>query len=127
MITSGTLVADHLTFRLMRKEKKSDEGRVKVYEGQIKELRRFKDLVPSVELGMECGIILHDEFPFRTGDILEQVEEYEEPRNVEEEFEKATQRELAQRQQAQDDADAASAESGGMPVAEATVGIAVPS
>ncbi|KAH9600579.1 Translation initiation factor IF- 2 [Trypanosoma melophagium] len=68
-----------------------------VYEGQIKELRRFKDLVPTVEMGLECGVILYDEFQFRTGDILQQYETYEEPRDVSEEYEKAEQREKIMR------------------------------
>jgi translation initiation factor IF-2 len=100
-VSNGTLLADHLTFRVTRRSNhkaKLDEERKVVYEGQLKELRRFKELVPSVEAGMECGCILFDEFAFRTGDILEQVEEYEEERDVEEEFSLATQRESAMRQ-----------------------------
>lgn len=64
-----------------------------VYEGQIKELRRFKELAPSVEEGLECGVILYDEFSFRKGDILEQTEVYEVERDVTEEYDAATKRE----------------------------------
>jgi translation initiation factor IF-2 len=101
MVVRGTLVADHLRVRVMRKDKKKDDERVQVYEGQIKELRRFKGLVPSVEEGMECGVILNDEFFFRVGDVLEAVEEYEEERNVEEVFEAAAAREATMRQEAE--------------------------
>lgn len=76
-----------------------------VYEGQIKELRRFKELVPSVETGLECGVILHDGFSFKKGDVLEQTEVYEVERDVTEEYEAAAQREkilrdVAERQSA---------------------------
>ncbi|CBH12421.1 translation initiation factor IF-2, putative [Trypanosoma brucei gambiense DAL972] len=116
-VTKGTIIAAHLTFRVCRKaplvkgtaetdgvsdnEGDGDEDmlghRVVVYEGQIKELRRFKELVPSVELGLECGVIMQDEFQFRTGDILQQYETYEEPRDVAEEYQKAELREKIMR------------------------------
>ncbi|ESL08202.1 translation initiation factor IF-2 [Trypanosoma rangeli SC58] len=111
-VTKGTIIGSHLLFRVMRKSsrgkltgggngsKRNDgddettEGsHTAVYEGQIKELRRFKEIVPSVEMGLECGVILHDEFQFRLGDILQQCEEYEEPRDVAEEYAAAELRE----------------------------------
>lgn len=85
-----------------------------VYDGQIKELRRFKDLVPVVETGLECGVVLHDDFIFQKGDILELVEPYEEERDVAEEYEAAEKREqllrdVAQRQgEAEDFAESSS-------------------
>lgn len=110
-VTKGTLEAAHLSFRVLRKKRtltrsrKSDqtaeEEREVVYEGQIKELRRFKDLVPSVESGLECGAILYDDFSFKVGDILEQYELYEESRNVVEEFEAAAKREQIMRESAE--------------------------
>ncbi|EPY34443.1 translation initiation factor IF-2 [Angomonas deanei] len=117
-VIKGTLVASHLTFRVYRKKtsflKKmtndttAEEERELVYDGQMKELRRFKDLVPSVEEGLECGVILFDEFSFRVGDILEQYEVYEEERDVAEEYEAAEKREKAIREQAErEDAEAA--------------------
>ncbi|SYZ65933.1 translation_initiation_factor_IF-2 (plasmid) [Leishmania braziliensis MHOM/BR/75/M2904] len=78
-----------------------DETREVVYEGQLKELRRFKDLVPTVETGLECGVVLHDDFSFRVGDVLEQVEEYEESRDVTEEYEAAEKREKILRETAE--------------------------
>ncbi|EPY22097.1 translation initiation factor IF-2 [Strigomonas culicis] len=110
-VTRGTLVASHLTCRVQRKKRSSTisilqkrdlardaaEERELVYSGQIKELRRFKELVPSVEEGLECGVILHDTFSFKTGDILELYEVYEEERDVTAEYEAAEQRERALR------------------------------
>nr|CCC91433.1 putative translation initiation factor IF-2 [Trypanosoma congolense IL3000] len=107
-VIKGTIIASHLTFRVLRKRPKVKddhdggeegndatikEGFAVAYEGQVKELRRFKDLVPSVEPGLECGVIMQDEFQFRTGDILQQYEVYDEPRDVAEEYEKAELRE----------------------------------
>lgn len=99
MVMRGTLIADHVKLRVMRREKKSDEQRKLVHEGQIKELRRFKDLVPSVEEGMECGVIMRDAFIFRVGDVLEAIEEYEQERSVDEVFEAAAAHEATLRQQ----------------------------
>lgn len=122
-VLHGTVDAAHLHCRVLRKKPeietwmynaKRDEANAAeeeetavpyeiVYEGQIKELRRFKDLVPVVEAGLECGVILHDEFSFRKGDILELIEKYEVERDVTEEYEAAAKREkllqdVAQRQ-----------------------------
>ncbi|KAK7198568.1 translation initiation factor IF-2 [Novymonas esmeraldas] len=131
-VTRGTLDAAHLTFRVVRRPQDlkarlaavanggkvspdggsgDDDGeREVVYEGQLKELRRFKDLVPTVETGLECGVILHDDFSFRTGDVLEQVEEYEESRDVDEEYEAAEKREKLLRETAEMQARLADAE-----------------
>lgn len=124
-VTSGTLNASHPTCRVIRKHQdikaklaaavagtKSsvttnslDEDasvvREVVYEGQMKELRRFKDLVPTVENGLECGVVLFDDFSFRVGDVLEQYEVYEESRDVAEEFAAAEKREKILREQAE--------------------------
>lgn len=115
-VTKGTIIASHLTFRVLRKTPRrkvsrgdagtnnsaeaEEDDRTTVYEGQIKELRRFKEIVPSVEMGLECGAILHDEFQFRPGDILQQYEIYEESRDVAEEYEKAELREKIMRDMA---------------------------
>ncbi|HEV2501127.1 MAG TPA: translation initiation factor IF-2 [Terriglobia bacterium] len=44
---------------------------VVVYEGQIRSLRRFKDDVPEVRSGMECGIALENFNDVKTGDVIE--------------------------------------------------------
>ncbi|KAG5501719.1 hypothetical protein JIQ42_05570 [Leishmania sp. Namibia] len=125
-VTKGTLDAAHLTFRVLRRQQNlktrlaaaanglkasrsggeaaaAADGQVQevVYEGQVKELRRFKELVPAVETGLECGVVLHDDFSFRVGDVLEQVEEYEESRDVAEEYEAAERRERILRETAE--------------------------
>jgi translation initiation factor IF-2 len=100
VVRSGTLIANHLTFRVLRKASKTSPEAEVVYEGQLRELRRFKELVPSVEQGMECGVILFDEFMFRPGDVLEQVEHYEEQHDVEEVYEEARKHEEYMRMRA---------------------------
>jgi translation initiation factor IF-2 len=42
-----------------------------VYEGQVRSLRRFKDDVPEVRSGMECGIALENFGDIKTGDVIE--------------------------------------------------------
>jgi translation initiation factor IF-2 len=111
VVRTGCVVANHLTFRVQRKPTKNAETSEIVYEGQIKELRRFKELVPSVEQGLECGVILYDEFLFRPGDVLEQVEHYEEPHDVEEVYEEARKvEEMMRLRAAQEDAQQAATE-----------------
>lgn len=110
----GTIDASHLTCRVLRpiptkpawvyNSKRVEELEARqdgseelpyevVYEGQIKELRRFKELVPSVDTGLECGVILHEGFSFKKGDVLEETEAYEVERDVAEEYEAAAKRE----------------------------------
>eukprot|EP00796_Vickermania_ingenoplastis_P008541 gene8541-5988_t len=120
-VLKGTLDATHVQCRVLRKkpnisnwtysttsEKDEEEDEQLpydiVYDGQIKELRRFKELVPYVETGLECGVILHDEFNFKKGDVLELFELFDVSRDVAEEFEKALHREkilrdIAERQE----------------------------
>lgn len=44
---------------------------VVVYEGRIRSLRRFKDDVPEVRSGMECGIALENFSDIKNGDVIE--------------------------------------------------------
>jgi translation initiation factor IF-2 len=44
---------------------------VVVFEGQIRSLRRFKDDVPEVKSGMECGISLENFNDVKVGDVIE--------------------------------------------------------
>ena len=87
-VTVGALSSDAECVQVLRKPSKDDEPEV-VYEGTYKELRRFKDVVPSVENGLECGLIVRDDFVFRVGDVIREVEHYEEDRDVQAEFEAA--------------------------------------
>jgi translation initiation factor IF-2 len=44
---------------------------VVVYEGRVRSLRRFKDDVPEVRTGMECGIALENFNDVKVGDFIE--------------------------------------------------------
>jgi translation initiation factor IF-2 len=46
-------------------------GKLKVYEGPISSLRRFKDDVREVVTGFECGIGVDSFTDFQVGDVLE--------------------------------------------------------
>lgn len=71
-----------------------------VYAGSIRELRRFKDIVPSVEQNLECGMILHDEFAFKMGDVLHCIEHYDEEPDVDAIFAAAEEKERIARERA---------------------------
>ncbi|GGI89964.1 hypothetical protein GCM10007973_27900 [Polymorphobacter multimanifer] len=45
-----------------------------IYTGNIATLRRFKDDVPEVKVGLECGITLLDSSDVKAGDIVETYE-----------------------------------------------------
>jgi translation initiation factor IF-2 len=66
----------------------------------VKELRRFKEIVPVVEKGLECGIILNDGFQFKVGDMIDCIERYEEDHDVEDVFERAAESERINRMRA---------------------------
>ena len=63
MVTQGKVTRDSLT-RLIR------EGRV-VHDGQIKNLKRFKDDVKEVSENFECGISLEQYNDIKPGDTIE--------------------------------------------------------
>jgi len=44
---------------------------IKVFEGGISSLRRFKDDVREVETGFECGIGLENYNDLKVGDVIE--------------------------------------------------------
>ena len=44
---------------------------VVVYEGRVRSLRRFKDDVPEVKPGMECGVALENFNDVKIGDVIE--------------------------------------------------------
>ena len=52
------------------------EGTI-IWKGDIASLRRFKDDVPEVAAGYECGIGLSDFQDLKSGDIIETYEEKE--------------------------------------------------
>ena len=60
-----------------------------VWEGRIKELRRFKEKVSYVEEGLECGIVLDDGFAFEVGDRLQEYSIEWKEHDVDEIYQKA--------------------------------------
>ena len=65
LIQKGRL---HLAAKNLRIIRKGET----VWEGRIKEIRRFKQRVGYVEEGLECGIVLEDAFSFDVGDKLQE-------------------------------------------------------
>jgi translation initiation factor IF-2 len=66
IVTEGTIRND-LKARILRDD-------VIIYEGQIENLRRFKDDVKKVESGQECGLTFENYHDFKSGDVLEVYE-----------------------------------------------------
>lgn len=73
MVTEGSIRND-LKARILRDD-------VIIYEGQIDNLRRFKDDVKKVDAGQECGLTFENYHDFKSGDVLE-VYELEEMERV---------------------------------------------
>ena len=66
MVTEGAIRND-LKARILRDD-------VIIYEGQIDNLRRFKDDVKEVKSGQECGLTFENYHDFKSGDVLEVYE-----------------------------------------------------
>jgi len=66
MVTEGSIRND-LKARILRDD-------VIIYEGQIENLRRFKDDVKKVDSGQECGLTFENYHDFKSGDVLEVFE-----------------------------------------------------
>jgi len=66
MVTEGSIRND-LKARILRDD-------VIIYEGQIENLRRFKDDVKKVDSGQECGLTFENYHDFKAGDVLEVYE-----------------------------------------------------
>ncbi len=69
MVLDGT-VKRNLPIRVLREN-------VVVYEGQLESLRRYKDDIAEVKMGMECGIGVKNYNDVRTGDQIEVFERIE--------------------------------------------------
>jgi translation initiation factor IF-2 len=52
-------------------EARLTRGDVIISKTTISSLRRFKDDVPEVRMGLECGVLLADTNDIRPGDMLE--------------------------------------------------------
>ena len=74
MVTEG-YVKRNLPIRVLREN-------VVIYEGQLESLRRFKDDVSEVKMGMECGIGVKNYNDVRTGDQIEVFERIEVKREL---------------------------------------------
>ena len=75
MVIDG-FVKRNLPIRVLR-------DNVVIYEGQLESLRRFKDDVNEVKMGMECGIGVKNYNDVKTGDQIEVFERIEVRRELE--------------------------------------------
>ncbi len=66
---AGCYVADGKITRESRIRLLRDN--VVVYEGRVRSLRRFKDDVPEVRSGMECGVAVENFNDIKVGDVME--------------------------------------------------------
>ena len=74
LVTEG-YIRKNLRARLTRED-------VIIYNGSIASLRRFKDDVPEVRAGLECGVTLEGSTDIRPGDFLETFEVEERARTL---------------------------------------------
>ena len=74
MVTDG-FVKRNLPIRVLR-------NNVVIYEGQLESLRRFKDDVNEVKMGMECGIGVKNYNDVKAGDQIEVFERIEVKREI---------------------------------------------
>lgn len=74
MVTEGTVKRNN-PIRVLR-------DNVVIYEGHLESLRRFKDDVPEVNKGMECGIGVKDYNDVKVGDQIECFERVEVKRTL---------------------------------------------
>lgn len=74
MVIDG-LVKRNLPIRVLREN-------VVIYEGQLESLRRFKDDIAEVKMGMECGIGVKNYNDVRAGDQIEVFERIEVKREL---------------------------------------------
>ncbi|TVV70422.1 translation initiation factor IF-2, partial [Sphingomonas solaris] len=77
---AGLLVVDGYIRQKLRARVLRDD--VIVYNGSIASLRRFKDDVPEVRAGLECGITIEGSIDIKPGDIVETFEVEERERTL---------------------------------------------
>jgi translation initiation factor IF-2 len=77
---AGLLVTDGYIRKALRARVTRDD--VIVYTGSISNLRRFKDDVPEVRAGLECGVTLEATTDIKKGDFLETFEVEERERTL---------------------------------------------
>jgi len=74
LVTEG-FIRKALKARIMRDD-------VIIYNGAIASLRRFKDDVPEVSAGVECGVTFENTTDIRPGDFVETFEVEERERTL---------------------------------------------
>lgn len=77
---AGLLVTDGYIKKALRARVTRDD--VIIYTGSIASLRRFKDDVPEVRAGLECGVTLEATTDIKSGDFLETFEVEERERTL---------------------------------------------
>ena len=77
---AGLLVVEGFIRKALRARLTRED--VIIYNGSIASLRRFKDDVPEVRAGLECGITLEGSIDVRAGDFLETFEVEERERTL---------------------------------------------
>jgi translation initiation factor IF-2 len=77
---AGLLVVDGFIRKALKARIMRDD--VIIYTGEIASLRRFKDDVPEVRAGLECGVTFTDFKDIRPGDFLETFEVEERARTL---------------------------------------------
>ena len=77
---AGLLVTEGFIRKALRARVTRDD--VIIYNGSIASLRRFKDDVPEVRAGLECGITLEGSTDIKAGDFLETFEVEERERTL---------------------------------------------
>ncbi|MCG8340265.1 MAG: translation initiation factor IF-2 [Cytophagales bacterium] len=75
----GTVAGCYVTDGSIKKAKKIRLIRdgIVIYTGNIHQLKRFKDDVPEVKTGFECGMSIKNFNDIKTGDVIEGFEEKE--------------------------------------------------
>ncbi|WP_245896937.1 translation initiation factor IF-2, partial [Sphingomonas fennica] len=77
---AGLLVVEGYIRKALRARLTRDD--VIIYNGSIASLRRFKDDVPEVRAGLECGVTLEGSTDIKPGDFLETFEVEERARTL---------------------------------------------
>jgi len=77
---AGILVVDGFIRKALRARITRDD--VIIYNGAISSLRRFKDDVPEVRAGLECGVTFESHTDIKAGDYLETFEVEERERTI---------------------------------------------
>jgi translation initiation factor IF-2 len=77
---AGLLVLEGYIRKALRARVMRDD--VIIYNGSIASLRRFKDDVPEVRAGLECGITLEGSTDIKPGDQIETFEVEERARTL---------------------------------------------